>query len=1121
MPTIYDNIKEHLINGLTEVLDVSHRADFCVGYFNLRGWKKVASQVERWNGEEDNQCRLLVGMHKAPENVIRDYFNKVEQNTIDTQTAILLKKRLAKEFKDQLMVGIPTEEDEQGLRKLSKQLKSKKLVVKLFLRYPLHAKLYLLFRHDKVNPVNSFLGSSNLTLAGLANQGELNVDIQEKDANQKLVTWFEERWNDKFCIDISTELAEIIDTSWASSHYTPYQIYIKIAYHLSREARAGLAEFQLPKIFQKELLDFQQKAVQVAARHLNKRGGVIIGDVVGLGKTITGTALVKMFEEDYLLETLIICPKNLIGMWEDYVHRYQLRAKIISITQAQTELPKMRRYRIVLIDESHNLRNREGKRYKVIQEYIQLNDSKVILLSATPYNKTFIDLSNQLRLFIPDDKDLGITPEQFISSIGGRMQFVSKYQTGIGSIAAFEKSPFIEDWRELMRLYLVRRTRSFIKKHYTQTDPTNNRQYLTFSDGRRSYFPDRFAKKVEYHFSPNDPNDQYAKLYSENVVTIINSLNLPRYGLGTVQYTEQHPKVFPTSEELAIQSNLGRAGARLKGFARTNLFKRLESSGYSFLLSISRHVLRNYIFLYAIENNLPFPIGKQDANMLDAYLEESDNDGTEITLFGNTQDEEIDLLLDDKEYMQRAAKIYNLFETKFHKRFDWVGSHLFSAHLKKALSDDSNSLLSILELGKDLNPSEDRQLNALYELCATKHKSEKILIFTQFADTAIYLHKNLTHQGLKDIACVTGDVENPTDFAHRFSPESNHIKNVKNELRILVTTDVLSEGQNLQDAHIILNYDLPWAIIRLIQRAGRVDRIGQKSEKIYCYSFLPEDGIERIIRLRSRLQNRLEESDEVIGSDEMFFDNQVMRTELTNIYNEKSGILDEEDDGEVDLASFAYQIWKNATEKDPMLLKSIPDTPEVVYATKEINTNIPLFEGIGGKNNGVIVYARTPDDNDVMSWLNEKGETITQSQLPILKAIACEPDTKNLAKIPNHHNLVAQGLEIIKEMERNTGGQLGKNTGIRYKIYHTLKRYFEHNKGTIFVTESLERAIDDIYRFPLRETAKEVLNRYFKTHAKDDDLVNLVVSLREENKLCNISDEETQQKDPQIICSMC
>ncbi|AXE18048.1 NgoFVII family restriction endonuclease [Runella rosea] len=1116
MPTIYDNIKQHLLTGLSEVLEVSHKADFCVGYFNLRGWKRIAKYVEDWQGEEENQCRLLIGMHKSPEFVVRDYFNKSEQNAIDTQSAILLKKRLAKEFKEQLMVGIPTEEDENGLRVLSNQLKSKKLVVKLFLRYPLHAKLYLLYRYDKVNPVNSFLGSSNLTLAGLANQGELNVDVQEKDANQKLVTWFEERWNDKFCVDISKELAEIIDTSWASENYTPYQIYLKIAYHLSREARAGLAENTLPLIFQKELLEFQQKAVQIAARHLNKRGGVMIGDVVGLGKTITGTALAKMMEEEHLLETLIICPKNLVEMWEDYTHKYQLRAKIVSITQAQNELPKMRRYRIVMIDESHNLRNREGKRYKVIQEYIQRNESKVILLSATPYNKSLIDLSNQLRLFLPEDRDLGITPENFINSIGGRSYFMGKYQTPIGSLSAFEKSDFIDDWRELMRLYLIRRTRSFIKKSYTQNDPTNNRQYLTFADGRSSYFPDRYAKKVEYDFDVNDPNDQYAQLYSDEIVSVIDKLFLPRYGLGTQQYIEQNPIPFPTPEELIVQSNLGRAGSRLKGFAKTNLFKRLESSGYAFLLSVSRHILRNYIFLYAIENQKPFPIGKQDVAMLDEYLEENDIDNEEITLFGDTTNEEIDLMLTHEQYMNKAASVYALFESKYYNRFDWIGSHLFSKHLQNALNNDSNQLLGILEKGKDWTPQNDRQLNCLYELCTKKHKTEKILIFTQFADTAIYLHKSLKKKGIVNIGCVTGDTENPTEYAHRFSPESNRIKNVKNELRVLITTDVLSEGQNLQDAHIILNYDLPWAIIRLIQRAGRVDRIGQKSDKIYCYSFLPEEGIERIIRLRTRLQSRLEESGEVIGSDEQFFTNQRMRSELETLYNEESGILDEEDDSEVDLASYAYQIWKDATDQNPTLLKTIPDMPEVVYATK----NNPQNEGIVSQQNGVIVYARTPEDNDILTWLNDKGATITQSQLTILKTVACEPNAPPLAKIPAHHELVAKGLEVIKEMEKNIGGQLGRHTGVRYRIYHFLKRYYEQNRGTIFVTEALERAIDEIYRYPLREIAKERINRFFKNHVKDDDMVAMITSLREENNLCLISEDDTQSKDPQIICSM-
>jgi len=138
---------------------------------------------------------------------------------------------------------------------------------------------------------------------------------------------------------------------------------------------------------------------------------------------------------------------------------------------------------------------------------------------------------------------------------------------------------------------------------------------------------------------------------------------------------------------------------------------------------------------------------------------------------------------------------------------------------------------------------------------------------------------------------------------------------------VLIATDVLSEGQNLQDCAVVVNYDLPWAIIRLIQRAGRVDRIGQKSDKIYCHSFLPADGVERIIQLRRRVRQRLRENAEVVGSDEAFFEDTDEKP-ILDLYNEKSSIL-EETDNEVDLASFAYQIWKNATDAEPKLKKII------------------------------------------------------------------------------------------------------------------------------------------------------------------------------------------------------
>ena len=546
-------------------------------------------------------CRLLVGMQRLPQDDLREALIVLKTyEGIDNQTAIRLKRKLAEDFREQLMMGAPTNDDEAGLRRLAAQIRAQKVMVKLFLRHPLHAKLYLLFRPDPINPVIGYLGSSNLTFAGLSQQGELNIDIMDQDACQKLAQWFEERWEDRWCIDISQELVEIIEESWAREEaIPPYHIYLKMAYHLSQEARTGLTEFRLPRDFGDKLFDFQTAAVKIAAHHLNKRGGVLIGDVVGLGKTLMATAVSRIFEDDYDLETLIICPKNLVPMWEDYRSQYRLRARVLSISRVITELPTLRRYRVVLIDESHNLRNREGKRYRAIHEYIRENESKVIMLSATPYNKTYIDLSNQLRLFIPEDINVGIGPECLLREIG-ETEFIRRHQCPVRSLAGFEKSEYADDWRELMRLYMVRRTRSFIQENYAETDPKTGRRYLTFADGRRSYFPTRQPKTVKFKIDDKDPDDQYALLYSPPVVNAINNLTLPRYGLGN--YVDERPHDPPTSAEARVIADLSRAGKRLMGFCRTNLFKRLESSGQAFTQSIERHILRNFVYLHAISN---------------------------------------------------------------------------------------------------------------------------------------------------------------------------------------------------------------------------------------------------------------------------------------------------------------------------------------------------------------------------------------------------------------------------------------------------------------------------------------------------------------------------------------
>ncbi|WP_165224673.1 helicase-related protein [Aquisphaera insulae] len=1118
MPRIFDNIDQSLLPAIRETLALSDRADFCVGYFNLRGWRQIDERIDRWSGGPGHCCRLLVGMQKLPKEELQDALSVLgSDHAIDNQTAIHKKRQLADEFRKQLMVGVPNNQDEAGLRRLAGQLRAGKVVVKLYLRHRLHAKLYLLFRPDPITPRIGYLGSSNLTFAGLSQQGELNVDVVDQDASAKLAKWFDDRWEDRWCLDISKELLEIIDQSWARAEVlSPYHIYLKIAYHLSQEARAGLNEFRLPRDFADRLFEFQVAAVKIAAHHLNKRGGVLIGDVVGLGKTLMATAVARIFEDDHGLETLILSPKNLVPMWEDYRERFGLRGRVLSISRAIKELPeKMRRYRLVLIDESHNLRNRDGRRYRVIRDYIQRNESKVILLSATPYNKSYLDLASQLRLFLAEDADLGIRPETRIRELG-ETEFIRRHQCAPRTLAAFEKSEHADDWRELMRLYLVRRTRSFIQDNYAQTDPETQRKYLTFRDGRRSYFPIRRPRTIKFKYDDHDPDDQYARLYSTPVVDAINRLTLPRYGLGN--YLHERPHDPPTAAEAKVIQDLSRAGKRLMGFCRTNLFKRLESSGRAFLQSVERHLLRNFVYLHAIDAGLPLPIGTQDATLLDSRFNDADWEIPDDEADEETSPDLADgpgCLCTEEQFRARAAQVYSEYAGRWPRRFRWLPAARFLPALARDLRGDATELLDVLARCGDWDPGRDAKLDRLAALLLKKHPGRKALVFTQFADTVAYLVAELRRRGVEDIAAVTGDSADPTELAHRFSPESNGKRASvppARELDVLVATDVLSEGQNLQDASIVINYDLPWAIIRLIQRAGRVDRIGQNSAEILCYSFLPASGVERIIHLRARVRQRLRENAEVVGSDESFFEDDRNDDVIRDLFTEKAGILDGDSDTEVDLGSFAYQIWKNAIDRDPPLEKTIPDLPDVVYSTR------PCTPG-PDRPEGVLAYVRTAEGNDALAWLDTAGRVVTESQFAILRAAECTPETPAIARHDNHHSLVRRAVELIADEEKVAGGQLGRPSGARFRTYERLKNYADAVKGTLFDTQQLRRAIENIYNYPLRQLAVDILNRQLRHGISDEDLARRVVELQEEGRLCIILDEEESQ-EPRIICSM-
>ena len=1122
MSRIFDNIQQDLLGALRSSLSVSKRADFCVGYLNLRGWQAVDDLVQPWNPQNGQVCRVLVGMQRPPHDEIRALYSQTpDEGLIDNATASRLKMQFASHLREQITLGIPTGQDEAGLRRLARQLRSGQVIVKLFLPYPLHAKLYLLFRDDVNNPITGFVGSSNLTLAGLSKHGELNVDVLDHLGTQHLSKWFDARWADRWALDVSADLATIIENSWAREEaISPYHIYLNIAYHLSTEARAGLSQFRLPARFEQELFEFQKSAVKIAARHLHRRGGVMIGDVVGLGKTMMATALARMFEDDLGYETLIICPKNLEPMWEHYRTEYGLRGMVLPVSQVTKKLPNLKRYRLVLIDESHNLRNREGRRYKAIAEYIKSCDAKVILLTATPYNKTKHDLSAQLRLFIDEKANIGIRPERHMRKYGiSEAEFERKNQCRVHSILAIEKSDEFDDWRELIRLYMVRRTRSFILQHYTEADK-HGRRFISGKDGEKRYFPVRKPLSVTFAVDESDTADRYARLYSREVVDQINALHVPRYGLGLYLNPQEEKQASPS--ERKILENLGRAGKRLMGFCRTNLFKRLESNGFSFLQSIDRHVLRNQVYLYAIENGLDLPLGVLDAGLLDIERVDEDAEGLE----GDTEDL-LDGLFDavtDEDGvpsdMARAKAVYEQYVRDYKKRFKWIRPTLFKAKLAEDLAHDTQRLTELLNSQGPWDADRDHKWQALHKLLTQTHGKDKVLIFTQFADTARYLAREARKAGISHVALATGASADPYDIACRFSPKSNNKSVSKaDEVRVLICTDVLSEGQNLQDSNVVVNFDLPWAIIRLIQRAGRVDRIGQRAEEIHCYSFLPADGVEQLIQLRSRIRQRLKENAEVVGTDEAFFEDDDAAT-IRDLYTEKQGVLDDSDD-EVDLASYAWQIWKQATQDNADLARTVEALPPVVYSAKGFaldESRFPLL-GADAAKGGALVYVKSPEGNDHLAWVGANGKTVTESQFTVLRAAECEPGTPAVPRLPQHHDLVATGLQLAVSQDKAVGGGLGRPSSPRRRTYERLKAYATEQMQTLFRDEELERALDDMYQRPLLETAADMLNRLMRSGVNDEELADAVKSLREEGRL-TYAEDDAALREPRVVCSL-
>ncbi len=1086
MPTIYDNIENYLHEELNREIRGAYAVDFCVGYFRMSGWDLISEAIDTLEGGKNKQCRLLIGMPFAENDRPKQrdgYLSKSEAFQIKSSLKFRLRRQLENERQ--------TLQSETTLLKLQNQLKNQKLVVKVYTPEPLHAKLYLLYRNESKAKIVGYLGSSNLTFSGLKMQNELNVDILEQDAAQKLSLWFEKRWNNLYSLEITDDLIEMIDESWVYNQ-RPFWVYMKTVYHLCTDIREG-AKLDLPEQFQNVLLPFQQDAFRRAVVKMEKGAmGAMIGDVVGLGKTVTASAIAKYYEEIHDAQVIVFCPPNLVQMWNKYSAEYKLKAKVFSHAVSKKEMEENELDKtgdFIIIDESHNFRNIKSKRYEVISAYIQKRrnanvNTRVLLLTATPYNKDYSDLYAQLSLIINPDERLPFKPDAEIKLQGGESFFKqkNKFEGRIDSLAAFAKSEQREDWRTLLHEFLIRRTRSFVK--YSCEKDDSGKHYLKVA-GKKMYFPERIPKNLTYSY-----DRLYAKLFSEESVELIASLHLPRYALGT--YLLDDFKFKLNSEEQELVSDLKRAKTRLKGFCKTNFFKRLESCGHVFKLSLEHHLLRNQIFLYALNKHESVPIGT-----LELDVEES------------SVDKDAESYANEGVFIAEHRIEFKFSEILKNKhKFRWAPVKLFDNSLKEHLEYDCQVIGKLLEIARQWDPKNDQQLIALHRLVTQIHPDKKILVFSQFADTVEYLAKNLREMGVKDLAGITGDTDNPLEIVKNFSPKSNsHSPKPGEEIRILISSDVLSEGHNLQDCHVVVNYDLPWAIIRLTQRVGRVDRIGQSSDTVYCYSVVPEDGLENLIKLRARLQHRLSVNGEVIGTDEVFFEDDIDRLNspearaFMNLYAEKADALESQEGEENDLVSEAYKIWTHWTENG-----TIKDLEKQLK-------NMPMRSNscVSGSPKGVIVYVYS-ENVDALRMFDIEGRPTGISPGVLLKKMQCKPEDPPLQRFSNHHELVELAVAKSGDYVGEPGGIKGSTAN---RVYEKLKPLLENS---LFATLEEKQALDDIYRKPLTPEARNTLRLLLNLKLNPEVLLSKVKELYRKGKLT--FEEDEMEEEIRVVCSM-
>ncbi|WP_049936336.1 helicase-related protein [Haloplanus natans] len=928
--------------------------DVVTGYFNPRGYFSIADGLEHVD-----DVRLLIGAQPDQEGIER--WRRPEEPRGEAYERKRIEEALQSLDenleRDRNLLGFSRDVDE-GLQDLVDFLRSERVEVRRHEDSFVHGKAYLFSDAEGV-----IAGSSNFTGAGLNSNLELNLGTYDPHVTDQVHEWFEELWAESEPYDLASLYEERFEP------YDPYLIYLRVLYARygdELEAERGDGDGAIT------LTNFQQDSVRRANRFLDEHDGVIIADEVGLGKTYIAGKLLEQYVQQNRQRALVVAPAYLRdGMWQSKPAEWGIQFETVSYAELRNDRQlggdannlnlAVDDYQLVVIDEAHAFRNPGTQQSHALRTLLRGDPPKdVVMLTATPVNNSLWDLYYLLNYFIRNDAAFA---NEGIRSLRDRFkQAQSEDPSDLSPDLLFD----------VLDETTVRRTRRFIKNHY---------ENATMPDGEggeiRINFPDPQPKRVDYTFT-----DTFGDEYFHDVAQGLAAGDHEEAELTLARY---RPSYYLEGEEDASELSL-------VGLLRTGLLKRFESSSYAFANTLSRMIAQNRAALRLMEEGY-FP----ETDAIEEWVE-VDNDEAMDEIFGEAHDGNIPLGAAEADPARLRADLEHDIEILERWR---DGAEAVSRDEDEKLHALRDTLQDIVQQAHD-----DAEAGEISDedIEATFRRNRKVLLFSYYEDTVDWIYEYLEDVVDEDeslscyegrIAAVSGDGSKygvtREEAVHGFAPNSGDAPpGATDDFDILITTDVLGQGVNLQEARNVINYDLPWNPMRVVQRNGRIDRVNSPHSEIYPFSFFPEDRLDELLELEHRVRQKLTQAARSIGvSGGVIPDMETLNQNFAEKVKDIDSIHEEEDEfyeqGGADAAAYSGEEYRQE------LREGLEDREEQI-------TSLPWAAGSGfrGDEPGYFFCARVGDEvfmRFVPREMDEDDE-IVQDTLTCLKRIECTRDTE-------------------------------------------------------------------------------------------------------------------------------